>query len=58
MSNIIIEDAGWKAIMADPELRKARLKLSFHEIRLIVNHARGTSDDPPSDENATPKVSA
>jgi hypothetical protein len=40
MSNIIIEDAGWAAIMADPQLQRARSKLSFHEIRLIVNHAR------------------
>lgn len=40
MSEIQIEDAGWAAIMADPELAAARRKLSFHEIRLIVNHAR------------------
>lgn len=40
MSKITIEDAGWTAIMADPELKRARSKLSFHEIRLIVDHAR------------------
>lgn len=40
MSQIIIEDAAWKAIMADPRLANARRKLSFHEIRLIVQHAR------------------
>jgi hypothetical protein len=40
MSKIIIEDAGWKAIMADPQLASARRKMSFHEIRLIVDHAR------------------
>jgi hypothetical protein len=47
MSQIIIEDAGWKAIMADPQLIRARSKLSFHEIRLIVKHAR-TPDAQPS----------
>jgi hypothetical protein len=40
MSKIVIEDAGWQAIMADPKLAAARRKLSFHEIRLIVDHAR------------------
>lgn len=40
MSQVIIQDAGWAAIMADPQLQRARQKLSFHEIRLIVNHAR------------------
>lgn len=40
MSQIIIEDEGWKAIMTDPKLEAVRRKLSFHEIRLIVNHAR------------------
>lgn len=40
MSQVIIEDSGWAAIMADPKLEAARRKLSFHEIRLIVNHAR------------------
>lgn len=29
MSQIIIEDEGWKAIMADPELARARRLLSF-----------------------------
>ena len=40
MSQAIIEDEGWKAIMADPQLAAARRKLSFHEIRLIVQHAQ------------------
>jgi hypothetical protein len=40
MSEVRIEDSGWAAIMADPELAAARRKLSFHEIRLIVKHAR------------------
>ena len=40
MSELRIEDAGYLAIMADPELARARRKLSLHEIRLIVNHAR------------------
>lgn len=43
MSQIIIEDEGLKAIMADPQLAAARRKLSFHEIRLIVKHARVTA---------------
>jgi hypothetical protein len=40
MSNIEIKDAGWQAIMDDERLASARRKLSFHEIRLIVDHAR------------------
>ncbi len=40
MSKVVIEDPAWRAIMADPELASARSKLSFHEIRLIVDHAR------------------
>lgn len=43
MSQIVIEDEGWKAIMADPQLWRARTKLSFHEIRMIVRHARQTT---------------
>jgi hypothetical protein len=39
MSQVIIQDPVWAAIMADPELKRAREKLSFHEIRLIVRHA-------------------
>lgn len=40
MSNIEIVDEGFAAIMADPKLKRAREKLSFHELRLIVRHAR------------------
>jgi hypothetical protein len=40
MSQIAIQDPVWAAIMADPELQQARRKLSFHEIRLIINHAK------------------
>lgn len=46
MSRIIIEDASWRAIMEDPQLANARRKLSFHEIRLIVQHARDTDGSP------------
>lgn len=46
MSQIIIEDPVMKAIMADPELANARRKLSFHEIRLIVQHARNEPKCP------------
>lgn len=40
MSEVRIEDAGWQAIMDDERLAAARRKLSFHEIRLIIDHAR------------------
>lgn len=40
MSTIQIEDAGWLAIMADDRLKRARERLSFHELRLIIDHAR------------------
>lgn len=40
MSTVVIEDAGWAAIMADERLKRARSKLSFHELRLIIDHAR------------------
>lgn len=42
MSEIHIEDAGWKAIMADDRLKRARERLSFHELRLIIDHARNS----------------
>jgi hypothetical protein len=51
MSQIIVEDEGWKALMADPRLAAARRKLSFHEIRLIVQHARAL------DNAASPNLS-
>jgi hypothetical protein len=31
-------DRAWKAIVADPELERARRKLSIHEIRTLINH--------------------
>jgi hypothetical protein len=40
VSEIIIQDEGLQAIMDDPKLAAARRKLSFHEIRLIMKHAR------------------
>lgn len=46
MSEIVIEDPTWKAIMEDPRLAGARRKLSFHEIRLIVDHARNEPKCP------------
>ena len=45
MSSIQIDDAGFAAIMADPKLERARRKLSFHELRLIVRHARESGTD-------------
>ena len=44
MSALILQDEAYKAIFADPELERARKKLSLHEIRLIVNHVRA---NPP-----------
>lgn len=52
MSRIIIEDEGWKTIMADPQLANARRKLSFHEIRLIVQHARDSDRSGEAGETA------
>jgi hypothetical protein len=37
---LIVQSPAWEAIMNDPQLERARQKLSFHEIRLIMNHAR------------------
>lgn len=42
MSEVIIEDAGWQAIMDDERLKRARSRLSFHELRLIIDHARSS----------------
>ncbi len=36
----------WDRILADPELARARQKLSIHEIRMIVKHARATPPVP------------
>lgn len=33
-----LADKIWPAIIADPELRRARARLSVHEFRLIVAH--------------------
>ena len=40
MSRVVIEDEAWRRILADERLRRARSGLSFHEIRLIVQHVR------------------
>ena len=42
MSQLVVTDPTYKRILEDPELARARSKLSFHEIRLIVNHVRAT----------------
>ena len=34
----------WDAIMEDPQLQRARSKLSIHEIRLIIAHVRRTPE--------------
>lgn len=46
MSEVIIEDPVWQAIISDPQLANVRRKLSFHEIRLIVRHAQGAPQRP------------
>lgn len=43
MSQIIIEAEALKAIMADPALERARKRLSFHELRLIIRHVRNAT---------------
>jgi hypothetical protein len=50
MSRIEIEDEAWKRILADDRLRRARSRLSFHELRLIVQYVRD-SGSRPSGEN-------
>lgn len=37
------EDA-WDRVLADPRLDRARSKLSIHELRLIIAHAKGDMD--------------
>lgn len=36
-------DTALDRIMNDPKLQRARSKLSFHEIRLIIDHVRASS---------------
>lgn len=40
MSEVQFQDPAWAAIMSDERLRGVRRKLSFNEIRLIIDHAR------------------
>lgn len=54
MTEIIVEDPVWQAIMNDPRLANARRKLSFHEIRLIVRHAQAGVSRTGGDANAAP----
>jgi hypothetical protein len=35
----------WDRIAADPELKRARQKLSLHELRLIIQHAQNAPKD-------------
>ena len=51
MSQLIIQDEGYAAIFADPQLKRARTKLSLHEIRLIVQHARAGYIAKPQPEH-------
>jgi hypothetical protein len=46
MSGIVIEDEAWRRIFADDDLRRARSRLSLHEIRLIVRHVRDSDGSP------------
>ena len=47
MSVVIVEDPAWKAILADERLLGVRRKLSFHEIRLIMQHVRDNTRPTP-----------
>ena len=51
MSGIVIEDEAWRRIFADEQLRRARSRLSLHEIRLIVQHVRDAAK--PSESRDT-----
>lgn len=45
----------WEAIGKDPELANARSKLSMHEIRLIIRHARALPPLPDAGIRLTAK---
>ena len=45
MSQLIVTDPAYKRILEDPELAHARRKLSFQEIRLMVQHVRTAERD-------------
>lgn len=46
MSEVIVQDEAWRRILADERLQRARQRLSFHEIRLIVQHVRDSDGSP------------
>ena len=47
----------WQRILADPDLQRARAKLSLHELRTIIGHARDAEDAVPYDPQG-PEVTA
>jgi hypothetical protein len=54
MSTVIFADEVWQRVMADPKLQRARSKLSFDEIRMIIAHALPKSPEPPARETDEP----
>lgn len=48
--------SAWDAIKADPQLARARQKLSMHELRLIINHAQNAPKGKLSDEEMIAKM--
>lgn len=50
-----VEDA-WSRIGADPELQRARQKLSMHELRRIIQHAKESSALPHTDNGNAPQA--
>lgn len=41
--------SAWDAIKADPQLARARQKLSAHELKLIIEHAQSAPVGKPSE---------
>jgi len=46
----------WDRILADPELARARQKLSIHEIRMIVKHAQATPPAPAATDEEVARM--
>jgi len=46
----------WDRILADPELARARQKLSIHEIRMIVKHAQATPPVPAATDEEVARM--
>jgi hypothetical protein len=56
MSQLVVTDPAYQRILDDPELARARSKLSLHEIRLIVNHVRAAEAEKAGCPICTPST--